>query len=97
MLSQPVGASLPKELLESFQNPLPETISEIEEQISRIEEAQKACSEAIRTLMESEDIEKGLFFPSQIHELHQQKNMLETHKQYRRARINRLKLINGAW
>ncbi len=81
--------------MESFQHPLPETISELEEQIVRIEEAQKACSAAIRRLMESEDMAKGVFFPAQIHELHQLKNMLETHRQYRRVRISRIKLQNG--
>ena len=45
--------------------------------------------------MESEDMARGVFFPAQIHELHQQKNMLETHRQYRRVRISRLKLQNG--
>ena len=74
---------------------MPETIFELEEQIARIEEAQAACSEAIRKLMESEDLARGVFFPAQIHELHQQKNMLETHRQYRRVRISRLKLQNG--
>ena len=89
---QPADASLPRELLESFQRPLPETIFELEEQIARIEEAQAACSAAIRKLMESEDIARGVVFPAHIHELHQQKNMLETHRQYRRVRISRLKL-----
>ncbi len=74
---------------------MPETISEIEEQIACIEELQKECYAAIRKLMESEDIARGVVFPAQIHELHQQKNMLETHRQYRRARISRLKLQNG--
>ena len=94
-LSQHASGFLPRELMESFQRPLPETIPEIEEQISLIEKAQKDCSMAIRRLMESEDIANGIVFPNQIHELHQQKNMLETHKQYRRVRINRLKLQNG--
>ena len=83
---------MPKELMESFQRPLPETISDLEKQIEIIEQAQKKCSDSIRELMDKEDIANGIVFPQQIHELHQQKNMLETHKQYRRVRISRLRL-----
>ena len=81
--------------MESFQRPLPKTIFELEEQIARIEMAQKACCDSIRRLMDSEDIANGVVFPRQIHELHQQKNMLETYKQYRRVRISRLKTQSG--
>lgn len=45
--------------------------------------------------MAAEDIANGIVFPQEIHELHQQKNMLETHMQYRRVRINRLRLYKG--
>ncbi len=78
--------------MESFLRlPLPQTISELEEQISVIERVQKQCLHAIKELMDREDFEKGIYYAQEIHELHQQKNMLETHKQYRRVRINRLK------
>lgn len=66
----------------------------MEEQIALIEKAQALCHASIRELMDKEDIARGIVFPQQIHELHQQKNMLETHKQHRRVRINRLK-FNG--
>ena len=79
--------------MESFlQKPLPETISELEAQMALIGAVQKDCDKKIRELMAAEDVEKGIVFPQEIHELHQQKNMLETHMQYRRVRINRLRM-----
>lgn len=85
-----------RESMESFLlNPLPETISELEAQMDVIASEQKRCSDAIRRLMAAEDVEKGIVFPQEIHELHQRKNMLETHMQYRRVRINRLKMWKG--
>ena len=82
--------------MESFlQKPLPETISELEAQMALISAVQKDCDKKIRELMAAEDVEKGIVFPQEIHELHQQKNMLETHMQYRRVRINRLRLYKG--
>jgi hypothetical protein len=84
--------------MENFlQTPLPETISELEEQIAYICDEQKHCEQTIKELMAQEDIEKGIVFPAEIHALHQQKNMLETHKQYRKVRINRLKLQHGVF
>ena len=72
--------------------PLPEKIAELEEQIAVIQAEQKRCTDTIRELMARDDREKGIFFPAEIHELTQQKNMLETHIQFRRVRVNRLKL-----
>lgn len=84
------------ESMESFLlKPLPETISELEAQMAVIGAVQKECDKKIRELMAAEDVEKGIVFPQEIHELHQQKNMLETHMQYRRVRINRLRLYKG--
>ena len=84
------------ESMESFlQKPLPETISELEAQMALIGAVQKDCDKKIRELMAAEDVEKGIVFPQEIHELHQQKNMLETHMQYRRVRINRLRMYKG--
>lgn len=74
-----------------LQSPLPETISELEEQIARIEETQDQCMRTIRELMAREDPMHGVAFPAEIHELHQQKNMLETHKEFRKVRIRRLR------
>ena len=86
-------ASSPRESKENFlQMPLPEKIAELEEQIAVIQAEQKRCTDTIRELMAREDMEKGIFFPAEIHELTQQKNMLETHIQFRRVRVNRLKL-----
>ena len=88
--------SSPTESMESFLlKPLPETISEIEAQMAVIEAVQKECTRKIRELMDAEDVEKGIVFPQEIHELHQQKNMLETHMQYRRVRLNRLRMYKG--
>ena len=93
MPSPSAAASSPAEFMENFLlNPLPEKISELEEQIALIEAEQKRCVESIRELMAREDMEKGIFFPAEIHELHQRKNMLETHIQYRRVRVNRLRM-----
>ena len=84
------------ESMESFLlKPLPETISELEAQMALIGAVQQECDKKIRELMAAEDVEKGIVFPQEIHELHQQKNMLETHMQYRRVRINRLRLYKG--
>ena len=84
--------------MENFlRNPLPTKISDLEEQIAGIDAVQKQCTETIKELMAREDMEKGIFFPAEIHELQQYRNMLETHKQYRRVRINRLKLQNGVF
>ena len=89
-------ASSPMESMESFLlKPLPETISELEAQMAVIGAVQKECDRKIRELMAAEDIANGIVFPQEIHELHQQKNMLETHMQYRRVRINRLRLYKG--
>ena len=85
--------SSPRESMESFlRKPLPETISELEAQMAVIAAVQKQCAQKIRELMDAEDVEKGIVFPQEIHELHQQKNMLETHMQYRRVRMNRLRM-----
>lgn len=46
----------------------------------------------IRDLMSREDAAREIFFPAEIHELHQQKNMLETHREFRRVRMRRLRL-----
>ena len=82
--------------MESFLlKPLPETISELEAQMALIGAVQQECDKKIRELMAAEHVEKGIVFPQEIHELHQQKNMLETHMQYRRVRINRLRLYKG--
>lgn len=82
--------------MESFlRKPLPETISELEAQMAVIKAVQNECTRKIRELMDAEDVEKGVVFPQEIHELHQQKNMLETHMQYRRVRVNRLRMYKG--
>ena len=96
MPNLPADASSLRESMESFlQNPLPEKISELEEQIAIIDAEQKRCMDTVKELMAREDIEKGIVFPAEIHELQQRKNMLETHKQYRRVRISRLKMQRG--
>ena len=92
-MSNPQDAVLSlKESMETFlQSPLPETITELEDQIALIEKAQAQCVWTIRDLMEREDPLHGVAFPAEIHELHQQKNMLETHKEFRKVRIRRLR------
>ena len=81
------------ESMESFlQNPLPKTISELREQISILESEQRRCVEAIKELTAREDVPNGISFPREIHEFRQQKNMLETHIQYRRVKIARLSI-----
>ncbi len=92
----PAAELLLKESMESFlRNSLPETITELDEQIARIESLQKICADTIKELMGREDIARGIVFPQEIHELQQQKNMLETHKQYRRVRVRRLQMQSG--
>jgi len=60
--------------------------------MERIKEEQARCDREIRRLMQEEDFAKGIFFPTEIHELHQEKNMLSACLQQRRARLGRLKL-----
>lgn len=85
--------SLLKASMESFlQKPLPETMTELEAEVAFIEAAQKRCDEMIRDLMSREDPAAGIFFPAEIHELHQQKNMLETHREFRHVRMRRLRM-----
>ena len=96
MKSLPADGSSPRASMESFhQKPRPETIKELEEEVAVISEMQTLCEKKIRELISSEKIEEGIVFPQEIHNLHQQKNMLETHKQYRRVRINRLRQYKG--
>ena len=72
--------------------PLAETMTELETEVTLIEAAQKRCDDMIRDLMSREDAARAIFFPAEIHELHQQKNMLETHREFRRVRMRRLRL-----
>lgn len=96
MKSLPADGLSPMASMENFlQKPLPETLEELEEEVTVISEMQTLCEKKIRELISSEKIEEGIVFPQEIHELHQQKNMLETHKQYRRVRINRLRQYKG--
>ena len=69
--------------------PLPETMTELETEVTLIEAAQKRCDDMIRDLMSREDAAREIFFPAEIH---QQKNMLETHREFRRVRMRRLRL-----
>ena len=76
------------ESMESFlRKPLPETISELEEQMAVIGAVQKECDRKIRELMAAEDIANGIVFRRKYTNFTSRKNMLETHMQYRRVRI----------
>ena len=70
---------------------LPTTINELEEEIAQIDASRRLCTDLIKDFMAKEDPEKKIFFAQEIHELIQQRNMLETHKEFRRVRIARLK------
>ena len=70
---------------------LPTTINELEEEIVQIDAWRRLCTDLIKDFMAKEDPEKKIFFAQEIHELIQQRNMLETHKEFRRVRIARLK------
>ena len=63
--------------------------------MERIKAEQTRCDREIRRLMREEDFTKGIFFPAEIHALHQEKNMLSACLQQRRARLGRLKLGTG--
>ncbi len=71
---------------------IPNGINELEEQIRQIDEWRALCTKLIKDLMAKEDMEKKIFFAKEIHELTQERNMLETHREFRRVRIARLKL-----
>ncbi len=70
---------------------LPTTIKELEEEIAQIDAWRELCSNLIKDFMAKEDPAKKIFFPGEIHELIQERNMLETHREFRRVRIARLK------
>lgn len=70
---------------------IPNTINELEEQIKQIDEWRSLCSRLIREFMEKENPAGKIFFPEQIHALTQERNMLQTHREFRRVRIARLK------
>ncbi len=71
---------------------IPTTINELEQEIKQIDEWRELCSRLIKDFMAKEDMQKKIFFAKEIHELTQQRNMLETHREFRRVRISRLKL-----
>ena len=66
-------------------------ICDLEKEIALIDEWKNTCSLAIKDLMAKEQNEK-IFFPKEIFEYTQQRNVLETHREMRRVRIARLKL-----
>lgn len=70
---------------------LPTTIKELEEEIAQIDAWRELCTHLIKDFMAKEDMEKKIFFAKEIHELIQERNMLETHREFRRVRIARLK------
>lgn len=76
-------------------NPLPETIIELEDQLAALETLQQECKDALRDYMEREDPVHDVVYPSEIHELRQHKNVLETHKDFRKVRIRRLQSMDG--
>lgn len=71
---------------------IPTGIKELEEQIKQIDAWRSLCTEKIKELMAKEDMEKKIFYAQEIHALTQERNMLETHREFRRVRIARLKL-----
>ncbi len=73
-----------------LRNSLPTTSIELEEQMQLLDEAQALCRARVRELMAAEDLAAGICHAAAIHEYTQCRNMLETHKEYRRVRINRL-------
>lgn len=70
---------------------IPKKLCNLEKEIILIDEWKNTCTLAIKELMAKEQAEK-VFFPKEIYEYTQQRNMLETHREMRRVRINRLKL-----
>lgn len=70
---------------------LPMTIKELEAEIEQIDAWRLLCSNLIKDFMAKEDVEKKIFYAKEIHELIQERNMLETHREFRRVRIARLK------
>lgn len=69
---------------------MPTDIKELEEQMAQIDIWKKIFSNAIYELMQLEIKEKK-YFPKEIHEYTQQKNMLETYREMRRVKIAKLK------
>ena len=79
-------------MLQTFQHqPTATTICNLEKEMILIDEWKNTCSLAIKGLMAKEQNE-GIYFPKEIYEYTQQKNILETLREMRRVRISRLKL-----
>lgn len=85
--------------MESFlTSPLPTTISELEDQIAFLEQIQEQCAQAIQDFTAREDVDAGIVYAREIHDLRRQKNMFQTHKEFRVVRLYRLKAEeSGAW
>ena len=90
------AASSRKASMEKFlRKEIPETLTELETECALIEAWSKECEAESLDLMKREDPQKGLFFPQEIYELRQEKNMLASMRDFRRARINRMKFMKG--
>ena len=70
---------------------LPTTIDELEAEIRQIDEWRLLCTNLIKECMAKEDVMKKIFYAAEIHELIQERNMLETHREFRRVSIALLK------
>lgn len=71
---------------------MPNEISELEEQMAQIDQWKKIFSDAIRELMQIE-MEEKKYFPQEIHEFTQKRNMLETYREMRRIRIAKINML----
>ncbi len=74
---------------------IPETIIELEAECALIEAWSRECEAESLDLKRREAPERGIFFPQEIYELRQEKNMLTAMRDFRRARINRMKFMKG--
>lgn len=71
---------------------LPTKTNELEEEIAQIEEWKQYFTRAIKAYMEAENPQQNVYFAKEIHQCIQERNMLSTHRDIRKVRINRLKL-----
>ncbi|WP_031481354.1 hypothetical protein [Maridesulfovibrio frigidus] len=68
------------------------SIPEIEEAIQGFKKEYEICTERIKTLIQTEDHAKGIFFANEIFESQRDKLRLEVEIDSRRKKINRINL-----
>lgn len=73
---------------------LPEQIPQLKQEIATIEQALKELDAQTRAAMASENPAQGIFCAAKIHELRQQKLVLQTRRELRAVKIRRINYLS---